>query len=394
MDTEEQFYVSWRGNVTGPFSLEQIEARLKKRSISSLSKIQIGEEWVLLRDVLDQIRQKESGSGMDPSPTVELEPASRPEDFSGKRKNAAVPPPLPSSARVDSDNDKSAGSSPSLRSSALAEPGVAPGADTGWGDAKKPSALAESGVSPGIYADWWDTNKPSAPVDSASVESGVSGGAVSGYPGRGLGITAFILSFFFFVPIVNLGTIPLSLFFGHLAIRGGMGPNGARQRPLPWFALWTSYVHAVFLAMVYLLVMSLTDEPEEVRDTFFLLHIQTLGYGVGAALGAGLLMLALRLRTASRPPSLVCYVGALVPIATGAITVLFLEAQNGGPKHLQLGVTLGIMFLIQALLWSKLIQSPQGKSLGYKNAAVVSLVYTIVSLPILLLALSLRAMLV
>ena len=72
MDTEEQFYVSWRGKVTGPFTLKEIEARLMQRSINSLSRIQIGGDWVLLRDALAQLRQVQPKAEPEPEPVIEL----------------------------------------------------------------------------------------------------------------------------------------------------------------------------------------------------------------------------------------------------------------------------------------------------------------------------------
>ena len=103
MDTEEQFYISWRGKVTGPFSLEQIETRLVQRRINSLSRIQIGREWVLLRDALAQLRQIQPEPEPEPQPVVkpaparELDPArvimDAPEKESRERAPAQAPEP-------------------------------------------------------------------------------------------------------------------------------------------------------------------------------------------------------------------------------------------------------------------------------------------------------------
>ena len=321
MDTEEQFYVSWRGNVTGPFTLEQIETRLRQRSINSLSRVQIGGEWVLLRDALAQLREKDSDPGPDPvrapdpAPTVELARAQPVDEVREQPHEAPEHPHSPES-----------------------------GGDVNYGQ----------------------------DADDSS--------------GRGLGITSFVLSFFFAVPILNMLTMVLSIVFGHISIRGGLGADGARQRSLPWFAVWTSYVHAGFLLMVILIIAVVAEDldvsGEILGEAILYQHWTMLGIGVAAALGGGLLMLAVKMLANYWPSFAVCYVGALAPLAVLEIVAQLILNQTdveGREILIVYGAANGIMLLIQLLLWASLIQSPQGKPLGYGGAAVASLFYTIVS---------------
>ena len=336
MDTEEQFYISWRGNVTGPFSLEQIETRLRQRSINSLSRIQIGGEWVLLRDALAQLRHKEPEPQplADPAPIRELEPARAIEDSLDKE----VP-------------------------------------------------------------------ERDLPVDSAGVAGGLdlleSEGDSHG-EGRRLGITSFILSFLFFVPVLNVVTILLALVFGHIALRGVLGSVAARERPLAWMGVWSSYVYAgLLLAFVFILqvlearvgLTSLISGLDGLLGSkvmnwvVYLVHGCVFLLAVSAVFGAGLLILVIRMLESYWPRFHVCYVGSLLPIAIGFITHVFLyvflfdlERGDIDNQRLVFSMVVGVVMLItQIVFWAVLFQSPKGQVLGYGKAALAALFYTIAS---------------
>ena len=323
MDIEEQFYVSWRGKVTGPFSLEQIETRLKQRTINSLSRIKVGDDWLLLRDAIVDLRSKiaKPADTPDPAPTVELDPLPPAEQYQAQTVGFSEEKTLP----VARDSVESAGYEIS-------------------------------------------TEKP------------------EGSKGRGLGITSFVLSFFFAVPILNMLTMVLAIIFGHIANRDGMGPNGARHSSLPWFALWTSYIHAGFLLMAFLvvaLVAANLDIAETViGEAILYLHAVMLGLGVAAALGAGLIMLAVKMLANYWPKFAVSYVCALAPLAVAEIAIRLLSTLvevEGTQILIVYGTAGGIILVIQTLFWGSLIESPEGKPLGYSAAGLASLFYTIIT---------------
>ena len=340
MDTEEQFYVSWRGNVTGPFTLEQIETRLRQRSINSLSRVQIGGEWVLLRDALSQLRHKEQEPQpqpqpvADPAPTAILEPARSSKDSPGKEVPERDLPP------------ESAG--------------VAGGLDL-------------SGTAAGFHGE-----------------------------GRRFGITSFILSLFFFVPVLNVVTILLSLVFGHIALRGVLGSAAARERPLPWIGVWSSYIYAgLFLAFVFILQvfearLGLTSLIRELDNLLgskamnwvvYLIHGCVFLLAVFAVFGGGLLILVIRMLEGYWPRFHLCYVGSLLPISIGFLTHLFLnvfffDLEGGDIDNQTLAFSIlagAFMFIIQIVFWAPLFQSPNGQVLGYGKAALAALFYTIAS---------------
>ena len=150
MDTEEQFYISWRGKVTGPFSLEQIETRLVQRKINSLSRIQIGGEWVLLRDALAQLRQikpePEPEPVVMPIPVRELEPVQLTMDAPEKevRERAPAQAPEPKTSCLECGTQ-------TLMSSARARSGLCAPCSSGNGNSQSSSEMDGSDWFWGIF---------------------------------------------------------------------------------------------------------------------------------------------------------------------------------------------------------------------------------------------------
>jgi hypothetical protein len=55
MDTNASYLLRWRGRQQGPFTLAQIERKLSEQEIGMLHEIQMGSEWITLRDCFEGI---------------------------------------------------------------------------------------------------------------------------------------------------------------------------------------------------------------------------------------------------------------------------------------------------------------------------------------------------
>ena len=215
-------------------------------------------------------------------------------------------------------------------------------------------------------------------------------------------IIVMILSLFFFVPVLNVVTILLSLVFGHIALRGVLGSAAARERPLPWIGVWSSYIYAgLFLAFVFILQvfearLGLTSLIRELDNLLgskamnwvvYLIHGCVFLLAVFAVFGGGLLILVIRMLEGYWPRFHLCYVGSLLPISIGFLTHLFLnvfffDLEGGDIDNQTLAFSIlagAFMFIIQIVFWAPLFQSPNGQVLGYGKAALAALFYTIAS---------------
>ena len=51
-ESDQDYYLSWRNQITGPFTMDQIHQQLRRREISTLYKIQVNGNWESLRSYL------------------------------------------------------------------------------------------------------------------------------------------------------------------------------------------------------------------------------------------------------------------------------------------------------------------------------------------------------
>lgn len=200
----------------------------------------------------------------------------------------------------------------------------------------------------------------------------------------GLAITAFVLSLFFFVPFLNGITWLLALIFGHLALAGTSGRPRGRAGTLAWVALWISYVEiGYFLAG---LAWTAVTEALPISIVFFILHGQMLGNAVGALIGAGILMLAVKLSAGQLIGFTNAYIGALLPSALSALGMFFLQASIGfeslmqGRNLILFGLINLILFVGQIFFWARFILLEDGSELGLTRATMASMLYTFVFL--------------
>lgn len=302
-DTIDSF-LSWQGTISGPHSLDEIRAMLKRGTVHSLYQIQVGDEWCLLRDRLAQIDRKARAAAKEFHP-----PASPP------------PPPL----RIDDD---------------------------------EPPRLPEP---PGVQL--------FSPADDTPADGGR------------LATAAFLLSLCFFIPLFNAITQLLALVCGHLALARS---DCDRTRSLATTSLWIAYVQVGFLALT-LTWLAVTDTPDLHRG-YLEMHGQMLGIAVVALLGAGLLMLGIRLIHGERPDFRTCFIGTLLPTAVAAFGWLVVQTLVVGipPASVRMlgtvgGLGLG-MVAIQSVFWSAAIHLPDGQRLGLGGAVLASLFYSLMAL--------------
>lgn len=318
----KEFFVSWQGQVTGPHTLRDIQNLLKLGKINSLYKIQIEGQWVLLRDQL-----------------ATFDKESREQAAKESREQAAKQ---------------------SIRSTQLQPP---------------PPQFVKPTAAP---VDDWQFDEAQAPTyDSASWSEAES----SPVP-TGIAITSFVLSLFFFVPFLNGITWLLALIFGHLALsNAGNRPRG-KAATLAWIGLWITYVEIGYFLVG--LAWSAVTEVMPIMLVYFLLHWQMLGNAIGALIGAGVLMLAVKLSSGHLIRFSTCFVGALLPAAISALGMFFLQVSmvgnslTSGRSLLIIGLLNLVLFVGQIFFWARFIRLPNDEELGLSRATISSLLYTAV----------------
>jgi hypothetical protein len=316
-ETEQtELFLSWQGNISGPHSKKDIQQLLKVGKIHSLYKIQVRGEWILLRDYLADLEQKARDAA---------------------RRKAAMPP--------------------------TTKPTYASGS--------VPHAIL-------VPEDDFSGSAISAMLIEAEPISADKGAEES----KGLAITCFVLSCLFFIPFLNLLTWLMGLIFGHLALSQiGVGSK-SKAATLNSVGLWLSYVELGFflIGLAYFKVIDVRD----MEVAFFVLHGHMLGIALAALLGAGLLMLAVKLSAGKLIGFSTCFVGALLPAAVNTLATLILQSSLA-PSELSSGIGIAmfgfislILFVGQMFFWANYIRLPDGRELGYVNAALSSLLYTVI----------------
>jgi len=198
----------------------------------------------------------------------------------------------------------------------------------------------------------------------------------------GIAITSFVLSLFFFVPYLNGVTWLLALIFGHLALsNAGSRPSG-KAATLAWIGLWITYVEIGYFLVG--LASSAVTEIRPMMTVYFLLHGQMLGNAIGALIGAGVLMLAVKLSSGHLIRFATCYVGALLPAAISAFGMFFLQVNmasnslSSGRSPLLIVLLNLVLFVGQIFFWARFIRLPDDEELGLSRATITSLLYTAV----------------
>ena len=330
IDPDQKHFLSWRDRITGPFTMDEIEQQLRSRQINSLYKVQVNREWILLRELLGQLKREEAKLVAENAEQVALDRSVQAFSVQSQSSPARIPQIVPE----ESDFHEIVG--------------------TGFSEATLPDE----------HHDEVETEIPS----------------------RGFGITSFVLSQLFFVPFLNLICMLLAIVMGHLAFPRKSSPSRVGQPALPWIGVWTSYIYAGVLILMTVGVFTLEGNLRNVDynlNLFIGIHIFMIYIGLSACVGAGLLMLAVYMMDSYIPKFHVCYVATLLPISIGWIIKLFLAYRGPFTSGEDLAIWGGvylIMMIMQVLIWSWMIQDEKGKPLGYGHAAIASLFYTIISI--------------
>ena len=311
----KDFFLSWQGQVTGPYAPRDIRNLLKLGKIHSLYRIQIEGQWILLRDHLATLEKDlRDEAGCQAARSVSLQ--AQPSQFAK---------PITVAKEV-------------WKSDVAVDPGR-----------EQPS--------------WNETaEQPPAPI--------------------GIAITSFALSLFFFVPFLNGITWLLALIFGHLALTNTESRPSGKAATLAWVGLWITYVMIGYFLVG--LAWSTITEILPITTMYFLLHGQMLGSALGALIGAGVLMLAVKLSSDHLIRFTSCYVGALLPSAIGALGIFFLQVNimsnslSSGRGLLLIVLLNLILFIGQIFFWARFIRLPNDEELGLSRATLTSLLYTIV----------------
>lgn len=312
---QTESFLSWQGQISGPHLQKDIQHLLKIGKIHSLYKIQIRGEWILLRDYLADMDQKTRETARR---EAEMPPAPAPTYTSGTIPHAVLAP----------DYDF-----PGSATSAILTGTEPDGVDNGTGESK------------------------------------------------GLAIASFVLSCFFFIPFLNLLTWLMSLIFGHLAASQiGVGCKG-KAATLNTVGLWLSYVELGFF-LSGLAFFKVTEFPI-MGAAFLMLHGHMLGIVFVALIGAGVLMLAVKLAAGKLISFSTCFVGALLPTAMHNFMQLVLaQTLVSGSFTSNTLVIHGFIYLSlfvgQIFFWVNYVPLPDGRELGYANATLSSLLYTVI----------------
>ena len=316
-ETEEaESFLSWQGGISGPHSQKDIQHLLKVGKIHSLYKIQVRGEWILLRDYLADLEQKARDAAC---------------------RKAAMPPVTP-------------------------------------------PTYASGSVSHAILVP--EDDFPGSAISAMRIEAEPISADKGAEESKGLAITCFVLSCMFFIPFLNLLTWFMGLIFGHLALSQiGVGSK-SKAATLNSVGLWLSYVELGFflIGLAYFKVIDLRD----MEVAFFMLHGHMLGIALAALLGAGVLMLAVKLAAGKLIRFSTCFVGALLPAAVNTFATLILQTSLS-PSELSSGRGIAlfgcvnlILFVGQMFFWANYIRLPDGRELGYVNATLSSLLYTVI----------------
>lgn len=310
----KELFISWQGQVTGPYSLKDIQNLLKLGKIHSLYKVQAEGQWILLRDHLAVLEKKSR------------------EEAAKQLVIASQPQPSSTSAF-------------------------------------KPVDLADDDVEPVEVSDPTHVPRLSNAGREASVPAGIA-------------ITSFVLSLFFFIPFLNGITWLLALIFGHLALANSENRPIGKAATLAWVGLWITYVEIGYF--LFGLAWCAVTEILPMMKAYFLLHGQMLGNAIGALIGAGVLMLAVKLSSGHLIRFAICYVGALLPAAISALCMFFLQltvasnSLSSGRSLLLIGLMHLVLFVGQIFFWARFIRLPDDEELGLSRATLASLLYTVV----------------
>jgi hypothetical protein len=328
IDTNQKHFISFRDRVTGPFTIVEIRHQLRSRQINSLYKVQVNREWILLRELLGQLKREEEKLAAEKAEQLALERSAQASFDQSRASHAHIPKVVLEEANSHNDEEDS----------------------------------------------FYEATQSIEYDDEDEANSS----------NRGLGIASFVLSLFFFIPFLNLICMILSIILGHLALPRRSPSSRLGQPALPWTGVWTSYIYAGVLMLYTIAALTnggILRSSQQTLEFFTVISLLMLVLGLSACVGAGLLMLAVNMMESYIPKFHVGYVAVLLPSSIGLVINTFLNSLGPFTSSQLLANRVGviiIIMLIQMLVWSWMIRDTKGKPLGYARAATASLFYTII----------------
>lgn len=337
-ESDQDYYLSWRNQITGPFTMDQIHQQLRRREISTLYKIQVNGNWESLRSYLathksnkekDRLEEAAMQKQRIEREQLELNQLREERDHeirvadSVKQNQQVTSTPVQSAAAIPIDQE-------------------------------------------GSKRDDYE-------------EDVQNGSRRSSFSGRGLGIASFVLSLFFFIPVLNLICFILALIFGHLALSQTPSSRRKDENALPWFGVSFTYIQASYLILTVLITSSAMDgyEYSFIKQAIFVaLHSSMFINAIVACIFAGLLMLVVHMMANYVPKFYVCYIAALLSVSlTGVLQMLITVGYSGDSTGAMALLIISGLFvmLVNTVIWAVLIRDEKGEPLGYVRALVGSI---------------------
>lgn len=328
MGADNKHYLSWQNQTLGPHSVEEIKALLSDRKIHSLFKVQSDEGEVLVREFLAGLNDERKRAASAEQKAV-VTHAAKP------KPSAPVPELIPEYGNIQPDR-------------------VTTGSPT--------APLA------------YNLN---IPVHSAGVQ-----------PKFGYAVTSLVLSLLFVLPLVNLVSWVMSLIFGYMFLFAAKGDRNQRGYYHAWCGVWLTYIFGLFYVITCFgfAIVSSRNPFILIEHWLPMIHGYMIGGAIAASIVSGLLIAAIKMLTGVAPKTGVAFVAGTLGVVVG-ITLNFLigiftpEAYATGGSTFLVSLTIGlVVFLIQGLAWSQMIQIRDGEKLGFARALIVSLFCSICQL--------------
>ncbi len=200
-------------------------------------------------------------------------------------------------------------------------------------------------------------------------------------PAKGIAIASFVLSLFFFVPFLNGVTALLSLIFGHLALAQMSGQQKSKSKDFASTGLWMTYVYMGFL-LLSTAWYAFAEEPD-LNKNYLGLHACMLVIAITSLIGAGVLMLVIKMISNRLLSLLVSLIACTLPTAFNVFGILVIARllatthATNARSIVCFGMFQVLVFVVQMFFWADFIKLPDGMKLGVKRAAVASLSYCI-----------------
>ncbi len=307
----------------GPHSVKEIKSLLNDRKIHSLFKVQVNGSEVLVREFLANLNQEEKRSVKEQA------------DRETKTQLTKAPETAPEPAVIDNSYKR----------------------------APEPLVGSETG----------QLNPSPDPAESA--------GQPWVEPKYSYGVTSFVLSLLFLLPVLNLFAWVISLVFGHMFLAAAKGDRTHRGYYLAWSGVWLTYIFGAFYTATGAVgAVIVADNPYfQLDDWLVVIHVLMIIGAISSCVTSGLLIAGTKMMAGSAPKTGVAFVagtfGVVAGLTLGFFSALIApEAAEMSRTGILIKIAIGfVVLLIQALVWSEMIRVKNDEKLGFGRAIVVSI---------------------